>query len=272
MKLQNYFQTESIATKILNDATFRVLKKVRKAEKSNPVLFAKRIGFSPDRWQADVLRSDSRKIILNCSRQSGKSSAVALLAAHKAVFFAGSLVLIVCPSERQSGEQLRRIKNVLDTLPGVDFDRNSILQTELSNGSRIIALPSNESNIRTFSAVDLLLCDEASRIGDEIFFATSPMLAVSNGQQILLSTPNGARGFFHDVWKNGDVTEWQKIEITATNCPRISDEFLESERRSMPEFMYLQEYHCKFTDSESQIFSSEMISDAIDNSLNAISW
>lgn len=272
MKQLNYLQTDTITNRILSDATLNLIKKVRSREASNPLLFAERIGFTPDAWQSEVLMSDSRKIILNCSRQSGKSTTTAVLSSHKAIHFPNSLILIVCPSERQSGELLRKVKSVLSKTPDVDFDRNSVLTVEMSNGSRILALPSSEANIRTFSAVDLLVLDEASRIDDAVYFAVKPMLAVSGGQQMLLSTPNGKRGFFYETWTNGSETEWQKIKITAKDCPRIPNEFLESEKNSMPEFLFLQEYFCKFMDSEIQIFPSELIENAIDESLEAVAW
>jgi hypothetical protein len=259
-------------SQFLNDAARNLISKFRRREAANPVDFAERIGFSPDLWQADVLRSDSKKIILNCSRQSGKSATTAVLSSHKAIYNSNSLTLIVCPSERQSGELLRKIKAILSKTPDVDFDRKSTLTVELSNGSRILALPSSESNIRTFSAVDLLILDEASRIDDAVFFAVRPMLAVSNGQQILLSTPNGKRGFFYDTWANGSLSEWQKIEITALDCPRITLEFLESEKNSMPLFLFEQEYFCEFTDKDTQIFPSELIENSINPSLKSVAW
>jgi hypothetical protein len=38
----------------------------------DPVAFAReRLGFEPDRWQARVMRSAARQILLNCSRQAG---------------------------------------------------------------------------------------------------------------------------------------------------------------------------------------------------------
>ncbi len=73
-------------SQFLNDAARNLISKFRRREADNPVDFAERIGFSPDLWQADVLRSDSKKIILNCSRQVGKSSITAVLAAHTAIY------------------------------------------------------------------------------------------------------------------------------------------------------------------------------------------
>ena len=37
-------------------------------------------GLAPDPWQQDLLRSADRQVLLNCARQSGKSTTVAALA------------------------------------------------------------------------------------------------------------------------------------------------------------------------------------------------
>ena len=43
-----------------------------------------------------------------------------------------------------------------------------------------------------------------------------------------MSTPFGKRGHFYQEWSEGE--EWERIQIKADDCPRISKEFLESER------------------------------------------
>src|SRR5438552_7301881 len=105
-------------------------------------------------------------------------------------------------------------------------------QIGFANGSRIVALPGNEDTVRGFSAVSLVLIDEASRVSDSLYRALRPMLAVRNGDLWLMSTPNGARGFFYQEWTHGD-DRWHKIEAPATECERISPDFLEGERAAM---------------------------------------
>lgn len=265
------FDYSEAATAILNQAANNLVSRIRETERTNAVAFARRAGISPDAWQADVLQTNAGQVILNCSRQSGKSTTTAILASHKAIYEPGSLTLLIAPTERQSSELLRTVRGVFDALPDApSFTTDSILRLETIEGSRIIALPSNEANIRGFSGANLLIVDEASRCNDQLYFAIRPMLAVSGGRIILLSSPFGKRGFFHDVWTNGE--NWQRVEITADMCPRISPEFLAAERRALPEFVYLQEYFCKFVDSEMQIFSSDDIQAALDDSLNVIAW
>jgi phage terminase large subunit-like protein len=159
------------------------------------VAFAERLGIVLDSWQADLLRSEADRVLLNCSRQSGKSTMSALIALHRALYLPGSLVLCLAPALRQSQELFGKIANFYR-----DLDRpvsplgERKLSLELENGSRIITLPGSEKTIRGFSDAALLIMDEASRVEDELYFAVRPMLAVSGGALMMLSTPHGKRG------------------------------------------------------------------------------
>jgi hypothetical protein len=96
----------------------------------------------PDPWQAEVLRSDHRRIVLCTSRQVGKSTVVATKALHLGLYTPGSLILLVSRSLRQSGELARKVFDAYRTLQKpVPAEAESKLVLELTNGSRIIALP-----------------------------------------------------------------------------------------------------------------------------------
>ena len=45
----------------------------------------KKLGMAPDPWQVEVLESHSRRILLNCSRQAGKSTVVAMFSLVEAL-------------------------------------------------------------------------------------------------------------------------------------------------------------------------------------------
>ena len=102
--------------------------------------------------------------------------------------------------------------------------------SSFKNGSRIVALPGTEETVRGFSGVRLLVVDEAARVDDPLYFSIRPMLAVSGGRMVCLTTPFGKRGFFYEEW-TGDGP-WDRIKVTARECPRISEKFLEEERAS----------------------------------------
>jgi hypothetical protein len=106
------------------------------------------------------------------------------------------------------------------------------LSLELENGSRIVTLPGTDKTIRGFSGVSLLIVDEASRVADELYFAVRPMLAVSGGALMMLTTPHGKRGVFYEEWTGG--AGWDRYEVPAEECPRIPASFLEEEREALP--------------------------------------
>jgi hypothetical protein len=74
----------------------------------DPVVLARQAGIDPDPWQREVLRSTAPRVLLNCSRQSGKSTISALLAVHTALYTPAALVLMLSPSLRQSAELFRK--------------------------------------------------------------------------------------------------------------------------------------------------------------------
>jgi hypothetical protein len=221
---------------------------VETGAEADPVLLARAAGLEPDPWQCDVLRSTSQQIILNVTRQGGKSTVSSIRGLHRALYSPGSLVLLLAPSYRQSKELFRKVRDAHAALPFARrFTSESALEVELENRSRIVALPGKEETIRGFSGVDELIVDEASRVPDQMYQAIRPMLAVSGGQITLLSTPFGKRGFFFQEWNEGD--DWHKTMITAYQCPRIPRDWLEQERRNMPDWWFRQEYLCNPPDA-----------------------
>jgi Terminase large subunit, T4likevirus-type, N-terminal len=224
--------------------------------------FAREVGLEPDPWQRDLLRSSSDRVLLNCSRQSGKSTMSGVIALHRALYHPGSLILCLAPALRQSQELFGKIATFYRDLGRpVAPQGERKLSLELENGSRIITLPGSEKTIRGFSGASLLLVDEAARVEDELYFAIRPMLAVSGGSLMMLSTPHGKRGVFYEEWTGGHG--WERYEVPAAECPRISASFLEEEREALPSWVYRQEYECSFEETEDQVFTTEMVERAV---------
>ena len=114
----------------------------------------------------------------------------------------------------------------------------------------------------------LLIVDEASRVADELYFGVRPMLAVSGGGLIMLTTPYGKRGVFYEEWTGG--SGWERYEVPAGECPRISPEFLEEERDALPSWVYRQEYCCEFTETDDQMFTYEMVERAVSDEVKPL--
>lgn len=230
------------------------------AYRADPALMMSAAGIPPDPWQVSYLRSRAPRLILNCGRQTGKSTATAGKAVNRVCLYPDSLALLLSPSMRQVRELAAKIDDVYRGLPGLpDMLTKSASEMTFANGSRIVSLPSTEGTIRGFSKPDLVIIDEAAWVTDALYNSVRPMLATStNGQLILLSTPFGKEGFFARAW-HAESSVWQRHTIKASDCPRISPAFLQEERDELGEWWYEQEYECAFKDSVDQLFSTDSI-------------
>ena len=229
----------------------------------DPVAFARdRLGFVADPWQERVLSSHRRRLLMCCTRQAGKTTTTGIRALHTAMYQPGSLTLLFSKAQRQSAELLLKIQAHIATM-----DRPPLLlkdaATELrfANRSRIVSLPgSSPDSIRSFSAPDLIIEDEAGFVDDQLYEAFLPMLATSKnrGRLILMSTPNGKRGHFHAAWSS-NAPHWQRESVTCYEVPRISAEYLEEMRSEFGPWKFRQEFECAFVEAEDQYFSDEAI-------------
>lgn len=208
--------------------------------------YCHQLDFRPDLWQLEVLSAPEKRLAILCGRQQGKSTIVALRAALAATSGPRADVIILAPTARQSKELFRKACDFI-THPNSKMPRiisESAMQLEFSTGARILALPSVPSNVRGFSAIKAVLVDEAAFVPDEIFSAVSPMLAVSNGDLVTCSTAWLPEGFFYNaIHTNPDFRRWIK---PSNENPRITQAFLESERRAMGDLKFGAEYLCEW--------------------------
>ncbi len=212
----------------------------------------KELKFKPDPWQKRLLRSKSKRIIVNVARQQGKSATAAAKAVHCAVFRPGSVILIVAPAVPQAGELRRKIDAHLGNLKlevGVAADNKREL--EFKNGSRIIIVAADEDTVRSYTA-HMIIEDESSLVPENVHQAMRPMLRTTDGQHILLGTPKGIRKHhFPDIWHDPE-TSWERYEVNAWQNTRIPNnrEKLTEDREEMERlgrlWWFQQEYECSF--------------------------
>ena len=229
---------------------------------ADPIRLMTDAGMEPDAWQRDLLvrsaENDFERALLLCTRQGGKSTTTAALALRFALKRPGALVLLLSPSLRQSAELFLKLLLFYRVCgEPVAATNVSSMRLELVTGSRVIALPGTEKTVRGFSGVDLLVIDEAARVADDLYLSVRPMLAVSGGRLVALTTPWGKRGWFYDEWVG--ASKWDRVRVTAPECPRITAEFLAEERASMPAAWFSSEYLCEFADTVDQAFTTDQI-------------
>ena len=225
----------------------------------SPLAFAADCGIeSPDPWQIDVLTTNSKRMLLCCSRQAGKSTVSALLALHKLIYEPPSTVILISPSLNESVELYRRLHEFYEKIPGLaKATQESLTRLSLDSGSRVLSSPGSEKSSRGFTA-DMVIVDEAARVDDELFAAIMPTMATKpDARMVALTTPRGRRGWFFEQWTNGQ--DWKKVSVTASQCPRISHDFLNEQMRSLGPLRFAAEFNCEFHDDAMSTFNSGLI-------------
>jgi hypothetical protein len=206
-------------------------------------------------------------VLILASRQVGKSQTCAALAL-KTALLSESLVLLLSPSLRQSAELFLKVMTLYRDLGrpiATIRPRDNSLKLELANGSRVVCLPGTEATLRGFSNAALLILDEAARIPDDLYLSVRPFLAVSGGSLICVSSAYAKAGFFYEEYTGSN--RWERVMVKATECPRISKEFLEEERATMGDLFFEREYGCVFSEATDAVFRDIDIRNALSDDL-----
>jgi Terminase large subunit, T4likevirus-type, N-terminal len=225
--------------------------------------FAMQVGIIPDDWQVEVLASDHPRKILLAGRQTGKTTSIALLVAHRAITVPGSEILIVAPSERQA-KRLFRVAKLFWRRAGEPHGAVSDRLTglELGNGSVIEAVAAVEHTTRGFSPT-LLVVEEAAFMPSAVYYQLQGSTVRTAGEEILLSTAGFKDGFFYDVWSSDE--DWHRVQIRSDEMPQhISPEQLERRRLRMPREFFEAEYCCKFLETTGGLFGYDDIQAALE--------
>jgi phage FluMu gp28-like protein len=249
---------------VIRDEKFEGL---RDRLRRDPVVFAEVVlGFHVFGYQAELLRSQSKRIVACWARQTGKTSAIAVKVVHFAFTNANTTTLIVSRGLRQSMIMFGVIENFVSTNPIL---RKSVVKStrtliQLRNGSQIVALPCGPdgSSLRGHTA-DLVVMDEAAFMPEDVIASVIfPMLATTNGAAIMLSTPWGRDHIFYRSFKNPGY--WSQ-HVRAEECPLISKEFLEEQRRDIGELRFKMEYEAEFVDDENSFFKQDLIRECVED-------
>lgn len=222
------------------------------------VEFAERtLGWSLEEKQRELLAGSLHRVILNCSRQWGKSSLAAVMVLHRALREPGALVLLAGPGMRQARELLLKVTRLAGRA-GLIWrrDRAQPDGVELDNGSRVVALPDRAERIRGFTDVRLIVIDEAALVSAEMYEALRPMLVQSRGDLWMLSTPAGRRGVFFEEWAQG-ADDWRRVMVKATECSRFDPAALDTERATLGARRFAQEFLCEFVELDEGMFCEE---------------
>jgi hypothetical protein len=213
------------------------------AYRIDPALWVQEVvGVAPADWQSQFLRARlGASIIALTARQVGKTTTAAWAIAHFMLFTPSSLSVVACPSQRQSAEAVRRVKDVLLKV-GAKLRTDNVYALELENGSRVLALPGSDDSVRGLTVDGWIIADEAARLSQDLIAALRPMRARKpQARFAMLSTAWSRTDPFWTVWSDEDPS-WLRLKATADVCGLYNEEQLAQERRALGEAAFKREY------------------------------
>lgn len=223
---------------------------------------------TPDPWQEEALGhlvTSHDDVLMLCSRGSGKTKCFAAAAYVEAAL--GGFAMILSRSDRQALRVMRYVKGYHVEQQLGRLVRDTMHEMEFSNGGRVIALPCSGDTVVGEHGVTLLGLDEAARIKDEFYAVVTPMLAVSErvtgvkARLALMTTPFGKRGFFWEEWEGERAGNWKRHRYTWRQCPRITPQWVELERRRHGDLWVRQEYEVEFVSLVNSPFDVDAMMD-----------
>ena len=226
-----------------------------------------------DPWQRTAISemvTRQHDVLMCCCRGAGKSRVFGA-AGYLEACTVGGFAMILSRSDRQALRVISQVKLYATRLQLQPIVTENMHELVFANGGRVLALPCSGDTIIGEHGVTLMGIDEAARIKDAFYAVVSPMLAVSEAvtgikpRQALLSTPWGRSGFFYNEWDRAQRGEskFRTFRSTWQDCPRISPEFVEEERRKHGDWWVKQEYETLFLATENCSFDMDAMAGAV---------
>lgn len=225
------------------------------------------IPFKTFKFQDDCV-DDFNKYRFNIvlkSRQLGLSTLVAAYAVWQACFYKEKNILIIATKLAVAQNFIRKVKTYINSMPSwlliPQITTNNKQQIEFSNGSQIKAVPTSEDAGRS-EALSLLIVDEAAfvRNFDELWMGLYPTLS-TGGRAIILSTPNGVGGQYHELFVKAESgeNEFNPIKLLWDVHPERDESWFANETKNMSQKQISQELLCDFASSGETFLQAEIM-------------
>ena len=225
------------------------------------------IPFNTYPFQDDCLQAfnQNRFNIVLKSRQLGISTLASAYAVWLASFYKDKNILVIATKLSVAMNFIKKVKVALRSMPKwlliPEITGNNKQSVEFSNGSQIKAVPTSDDAGRS-EALSLLIVDEAAfvRNFDELWMGLYPTLS-TGGRSIILSTPNGVGGQYHDLWlkaESGD-NEFNPIKLMWDVHPERNDDWFNNESKNLSKKQVAQELLCDFAASGDTFLTADQI-------------
>lgn len=229
-------------------------------------------GFKPYTKQKEVIESiinsDNVFHTMVTGRQSGKSTTLMGLLLYYSINKAKSTSLWVSPVYSQINKVLTQIMDALGDSGAIVSANKANYEIKLVNGSMIYFRSAERADTIRGLAIDYLFIDESQDIKTSDFQKSILPTITARGKKCVLGGTPKKKNFFHDYYQMGKSNEFpnhKSYNFPSWESPYVSKEFIEEQKKSLPENIFKQEFEAIFIDDDGQVFkglSNVLINDA----------
>lgn len=239
---------------------------------------------------------NSKRMIVCKSRQIGISTWAQIAALYCVAYnkfpsgiFNNTKIGIISKSDDQSKKVLLDIKKLMSLgdhlLPHKPFEKMIDASKHIPQTMKHISFK-NKCTIKCFpptdgvrgETFDIVFIDEAAFIDNEDIFYNSivPTVSKTDGKIIIMSTPNGQRGFFFESFDPNDTRkthEYDRYWLYWKHCEdpvqrKVIKQYYEEATQTGNRKKFEQEYEALFTVDEQAFFESADVDKNIDENLS----
>lgn len=210
--------------------------------------------------------SENKRLIINASRQVGKTTLMTIYALWLANFYDDQRVIICGNKIATAMEIFDRIRSAYQDMPNwlkcpiVDFSKKTMT---LANGSKIETGATTETAVRG-KTVSCLILDEFAfvepTIAKAFWSAVIPtMVTNKNAKLFVSSTPNGIGNMFYDLWQRASSNEsdFKQLTVKWDAVPgrdsKWKEDYIKNELGNDRD-LFEQEFECRFIGASNSPF------------------
>jgi len=229
-------------------------------------------GFKPYHKQKEVIdsiiSSEGMFHTMVCGRQSGKSTTLLGLVLYYAINKPKSTCLWVSPVYSQINKVQTQIMDALGNSGVIVSANKANYEIKLLNGSMIYFRSAERADTIRGLAIDYLFVDESQDIKTSDFQKSILPTITARGKKAVLGGTPKKKNFFYDYYmmgKSPDFPNHTSYNFPSWESPYVSSEFIEEQRKSLPDNIFRQEFEAIFLEDDGQVFKglgSVLINDA----------
>lgn len=191
--------------------------------------------------------SVNRITIVAKSRQMLATWTVCAWILYCAIYNDPGIYLLLSKGARDTSELVKRLKLMVACLPETERDMLAIKASciEVTNGSRILALPATEDAVRMHSPAAVFWDEMAFTAHSEAIWASVKPAIDSGGGFVGVSTPNGTDNIFYQLFTD-EENGFCRIRVHWTEHPERDESWKADARKGLSEARWRQEYEVDF--------------------------